>query len=69
MLTVLIATYNGGRTLPSVLNAYCKLAPPDEEWKLVIVDNGSTDNTEEKLMAGRWGYALLRLASIRGMRN
>jgi L-malate glycosyltransferase len=47
MLTVLIATYNGAKTLPEVLNAYCALEPPDGGWKLVIVDNGSTDHTKE----------------------
>lgn len=33
--------------MPTVLDAYCKLKPPNEEWKLVIVDNGSNDNTKE----------------------
>src|SRR4030043_1542572 len=51
MLTVLVATYNGGKTLPAVLDAYRKLDPPDEDWKLVIVDNGSTDNTQEIINA------------------
>lgn len=47
MLTVLIATYNGAKTLPEVLNAYCQLPTPAGGWKLVIVDNGSTDTTKE----------------------
>jgi glycosyltransferase involved in cell wall biosynthesis len=47
MLTVLIATYNGAETLPEALSAYCALEPPDGGWKLVIVDNGSTDYTKE----------------------
>lgn len=47
MLTVLFATHNGGKTLPAVLAAYRKLDLPHEEWKLVIVDNGSVDETKE----------------------
>ena len=47
MLTVLMATYNGARTLPEVLNAYCKLDSPEGGWKLIIVDNGSTDSTKD----------------------
>jgi glycosyltransferase involved in cell wall biosynthesis len=47
MLTVLIATYNGAKTLPRVLIAYCQLQTPVGGWKLVIVDNGSTDATKE----------------------
>jgi glycosyltransferase involved in cell wall biosynthesis len=53
MLTVLIATYNGAKTLPEVLSAYCALEPPDGGWKLVIVDNGSTDHTKEIITAFR----------------
>jgi L-malate glycosyltransferase len=53
MLTVLMATYNGGSTLPEVLNAYCKLDSPDGGWKLVVVDNGSTDSTKEIITSFR----------------
>lgn len=47
MLTVLIATRNGGQTLPRVLQAYTSLVAPSSGWKLVVVDNGSTDNTRD----------------------
>jgi L-malate glycosyltransferase len=47
MLTVLIATYNGAKTLPEVLKAHCRLQAPVGGWKLVMVDNGSTDATKE----------------------
>lgn len=47
MITVLMATYNGETTLPEVLEAFCELESPDGAWKLVIVDNGSTDHTKE----------------------
>ncbi|MES2739994.1 MAG: glycosyltransferase [Pseudomonadota bacterium] len=45
MLTVLMATYNGARTLTKVLQAYCRLTPPAAGWRLVIVDNGSDDDS------------------------
>jgi len=47
MLTVLMATHNGADTLPEVLAAYCELEPPPGGWKLVVVDNNSTDATRE----------------------
>jgi glycosyltransferase involved in cell wall biosynthesis len=47
MITVLIATYNGARTLPEVLSAYLRLVTPEGGWKLVAIDNGSTDQTKE----------------------
>ncbi len=47
MLTVLLASRNGANTLPKVLNAFCQLRTPAGGWKLVIVDNGSTDPTKD----------------------
>ncbi len=49
MLTVLLATHNGERTLPAVLEAYRCIDAPQGGWKLVIVDSASTDSTPEVL--------------------
>src|SRR5882724_9338189 len=51
MLTVLIATRNGVRTLPRVLEAYTCLQPPTGGWKLVVIDNGSTDQTRDIVLS------------------
>jgi glycosyltransferase involved in cell wall biosynthesis len=40
-----MATYNGVATLPKVLEAYCRLVAPPDGWRVIIVDNGSTDGT------------------------
>jgi glycosyltransferase involved in cell wall biosynthesis len=45
MLTALLATRNGERTLPRVLDALCRLQRPASGWRLVVVDNASTDRT------------------------
>jgi glycosyltransferase involved in cell wall biosynthesis len=45
MLTVVIASHNGAGTLPEVLAACGRLVPPPGGWKLVLVDNASTDGT------------------------
>lgn len=50
MLTVLMATFNGAATLPKVLAAYCRLQAPPGGWRLLVIDNGSTDNTLPLLM-------------------
>lgn len=47
MLTVLLATRNGSRTLPNVLSSFSRLQAPSDGWKLVVIDNGSTDRTSE----------------------
>jgi glycosyltransferase involved in cell wall biosynthesis len=51
MLSVLMATYNGSQTLRVVLGAYRMLQPPRGGWKLVIVDNASTDDTKDVIGA------------------
>lgn len=45
MMTVLFATHNGARWLPRVLEAFTALAPPPGGWKLIAVENASTDGT------------------------
>ena len=47
MLTVVFATRNGMRTLPVVLDAYLRLRVPEGGWKLIVVDNASTDRSRE----------------------
>jgi glycosyltransferase involved in cell wall biosynthesis len=47
MLTVLLATRNGGRILPAVLECFTRLQTPSTGWKLVVIDNGSTDLTSD----------------------
>jgi glycosyltransferase involved in cell wall biosynthesis len=47
VLTVLLATRNRSHILRNVLEAYCSLQEPAGGWKLVVADNGSTDDTSE----------------------
>jgi len=49
MLTIIIATHNGARTLPLVLDAYTRLEVPQGGWKVIFADNGSTDETRAVL--------------------
>ena len=53
MLTVIFATRNGMRTLPAVLDAYLQLRSPDGGWKLIVVDNASTDKSREIIASFR----------------
>jgi glycosyltransferase involved in cell wall biosynthesis len=47
VLTVLLTTHNGSGTFLDALEAFCQLEKPSGGWKLVIVDNASTDQTKE----------------------
>jgi len=48
-LTVLLATRNGAHVLPRTLGGYRRVIAPSCGWKLVVVNNGSTDATAEIL--------------------
>jgi glycosyltransferase involved in cell wall biosynthesis len=51
-LTVLFSTFNGASTLPRMLGALERLEPPPGGWKIVAVDNASTDDSMAVLR--RW---------------
>lgn len=44
-VTVLFATLNGAHTLPRMLDTLERLVPPSDGWRVVAVDNGSTDGS------------------------
>src|ERR1700756_1490245 len=46
-----MASFNGATTLPKVLDAYCALLAPPGGWRLLVIDNGSTDAGPEILAA------------------
>jgi glycosyltransferase involved in cell wall biosynthesis len=47
VLTVLMATRNRSQILRQVLEAYCHVQQPSSDWKLIVIDNGSTDETPQ----------------------
>lgn len=49
MLTVVLATHNGAGTLPTMLESFTRLKAPAGGWKLIVVDNASTDETHDIL--------------------
>jgi glycosyltransferase involved in cell wall biosynthesis len=50
-LSVIIATYNRRRTLECILRALENQSLPREQFEVLIVDDGSTDGTEDMLNA------------------
>lgn len=52
-IAVILATHNGANVLPDVLNGYAHLHAPDCDWRMVVVDNASTDRTAEILESFR----------------
>jgi len=64
MLSVVLATHNGEPTLPRVLDAFARLHAPRGGWRLIVVDNASTDGTGA-LLAERQRRGDLPLAVLR----
>lgn len=67
--TVLLATRNGGRLLRDVLQAYLDVEAPAGGWQLVIVDNGSTDETPSTIESYRGRLPLTALREPRAGKN
>lgn len=61
-ITILFATRNGAHTLPRMLAKLGALTSPSDGWKVVAVDNGSTDDSLNILeqYAGRLPMTVLR---------
>jgi glycosyltransferase involved in cell wall biosynthesis len=51
MITIIFSSYNGARTLPRMLEGLCALRSDGLRYKVVAVDNGSTDDTSRILKA------------------
>ena len=47
MITVVFSTFNGSRTLPKMLESLTSLSAPLGGWKIIAVDNASTDNSSK----------------------
>ncbi len=47
-LTVVVATYNRSESLIRCLSSFCEQSSPRAEWEVVVVNNNSTDDTEER---------------------
>lgn len=60
-IDIVFATHNGERTLPRMLAALKALAAPRRPWRVVAVDNASTDQTAALLRAAAADLPMLIL--------
>ena len=47
LVSLIIATYNGAKKLPTTLESLTKQTLESDVWEVVVVNNNSTDNTAE----------------------
>lgn len=69
VLTVIFASFNGAETLPRTLEAFCALRNDNCPYKLVVVDNGSTDATPAILRSFQGKLPLTCLSEPRRGKN
>ena len=68
-LTVLFSTFNGAATLPRMLDAFERLETPPGGWRIVAVDNASTDDSAALLETRKASLPLTVLAEPRQGKN
>jgi glycosyltransferase involved in cell wall biosynthesis len=64
MISVIIPARNGATTLPECLQALSTQEDPGEPWEVIVVDDGSEDNTGA--IAAEWDARLIRHSRSRG---
>ena len=69
MMTVLLATRNRARILADILESFCNLQSPRSGWKLVVVDNASTDETLQVLSSFKHRLPLYAASEPRPGKN
>ena len=50
---IVFVTYNSARYIPGCFRALARTSTPKEDYQVIVVDNGSSDNTLELLEAAR----------------
>jgi glycosyltransferase involved in cell wall biosynthesis len=65
MINIVFASHNGARTLPRMLEALSSIEVPAGGWKIIAIDNASTDATTQVLesFAGRLPIVVTHCAS------
>lgn len=63
-LSVVIPCWNEAANLPALLEAWAALWQPGADWELILVDNGSTDSSEQVLRAALMERPFLRVVTV-----
>ncbi len=69
MITIVFSSYNGAGTLPTMLEALCAMRTDALRYKIVAVDNNSTDDTARILQSYRGRLPLTYLFEARRGKN
>ena len=61
LLTIVICTYNRAHILPEALESLLRQTVSPEDYYLLIIDNNSTDNTQEVLIPFKERFPYMRI--------
>ena len=72
-LSVILCSYNRAATLARCLEKFSRQTVPLERWEVVLVNDGSTDNTHKMVQQTQWPFQLRYLrqenTGLAGARN
>ena len=68
-LTVMMATYNGADTLGRTLDALTRVQAPGGGWKLLVLDDASTDDSRRIVTSFMGRLPLTLIECARGGKN
>jgi len=64
--SIIVPCYNEGQNLPALVDRFARLWRPGDSWELVVVDNGSVDETSRVLASeiARGGREFVRVVTV-----
>ena len=68
-LSLVIATYNRAESLLVTLNSVAAQTTPVEQWECIVVNNNSTDDTEQRFKEFAQAHPNLRLRMVNELRQ
>ena len=63
-VSLIIPCYNESKSIPKLLES-CQTAFEEQDVEVIIVDNGSTDNTQEVLSDILANYSFIKLVTVK----
>tara|TARA_S200000501_G_C20861618_1_gene760075 strand:+ start:3094 stop:3993 length:900 start_codon:yes stop_codon:yes gene_type:complete len=69
MVSIIIPSYNSANTLPRLIKSLISQQPKDLKYEIIVVDNGSTDQTAERLKNFPVSYYYEKVPSSYKARN
>lgn len=64
MKSIVVPCYNEAKNLPALVERFAAIHDPGADWELVLVNNGSTDDSAEVLERETKGRSFIRVVTV-----